>query len=57
MSADGKRCECGGLAIANLRRRDERAGEPICATCLKQLAPGFVEMKPRGGSAPETARG
>lgn len=54
MSADGKNCECGGLAVANLRRRDERLGEPICAACLKRIAPGYVIMKPRDCGKTET---
>ncbi|NYT43126.1 hypothetical protein HZY97_20290 [Sphingomonas sp. R-74633] len=57
MSADGKNCECGRLAIATLRRRDERPGEPICGVCVKQLAPGFVQMMPRDSGKAEVAGG
>lgn len=55
MSADGKNCECGRLAVANLRWRGQLLGEPICAECLKQLAPGFVMMKPALPVAPVEA--
>lgn len=39
MSADGKRCECGKVAIAALRRPDERHDEPICGACLERITP------------------
>jgi len=54
VSADGKNCECGRKAFAQLRRRDERAPEPICSVCIKQIAPGFVQVLPR--DAAEAAR-
>lgn len=57
MSADGKNCECGRKAFAHLRRRDERAPEPICAVCVKQIAPGFVQTLPLDTAQAEARRG
>ncbi|GEM_PF-4375202 len=57
MSADGKNCECGRKAFAQLRRRDERTPEPICSECVKQIAPGFVQTWPIDTAQAEAARG
>lgn len=48
MSADGKTCECGRAAIAMLRRRDERHGEPVCGPCLERISASTPRVAAHG---------